>query len=348
MKNTTLVLYELTIDIPLCFYLSLSEIMQHLTVIFGMLALCVGIISYMVVHGFFTRFRTFFLKTYLKYLMVLNISVLLNLTVSYFLANVDLPLDTKTRVIVIIVVNIIGFYLFVLLLQYYLLLTRSLIGRGVSGTMNRFLVFLMIIAAVAYGFATAVYANSANIKLFLLIHKIFVTVPILISGIATIVLFLNADAMKLQSQVKTVRIFSLVYLAFFCYQLGLWILPVRVWIMLSAFNLLIFNIIPIPFLANLLKKQKTAVLDQTDTRSNIESFFRLHRLSKREKEIVELVVSGLSNKEIENELYISKFTVKKHISNIFIKVDVNSRPQLINKILQAALSDSSDSPLLFK
>jgi DNA-binding CsgD family transcriptional regulator len=260
---------------------------------------------------------------------------------------VDLPFDTRTRVFVIIVVNIIGFYLFVLLLQYYLLLTRSLIGRTASRTMNQFLIFLMVIAAVAYGFSTAVYANSANIKPFLWVHKSFVTVPIIISGIATLVLFMNAGHIKLKSQVKTVRIFSLIYLVFFCYQLCLWILPVHVWIMLSAFNLLIFNIIPIPFLSNLLQKHKTAVLDQTETRSNIENFFKVHGLSKREKEIVQLVVSGLSNKEIENELYISKFTVKKHISNIFMKVDVNSRPQLINRILQAALSDSYDSPQLF-
>ncbi len=54
-----------------------------------------------------------------------------------------------------------------------------------------------------------------------------------------------------------------------------------------------------------------------------------YNLSKREIEIVEFIINGFSNNEISNELAISISTVKKHINNIFNKLDVNSRTQLI-------------------
>lgn len=51
-------------------------------------------------------------------------------------------------------------------------------------------------------------------------------------------------------------------------------------------------------------------------------------LTKREIEVALLVREGLSNKEIAEKLFISDTTVKKHISNIFEKLEIKSREQL--------------------
>ncbi len=56
-------------------------------------------------------------------------------------------------------------------------------------------------------------------------------------------------------------------------------------------------------------------------------------LSSREKEIIELVLAGKSNREIAETLNISINTVKKHLYNIFNKVGVDSRSQLISLLL---------------
>lgn len=52
-------------------------------------------------------------------------------------------------------------------------------------------------------------------------------------------------------------------------------------------------------------------------------------LSNREAEVTELVTKGLSNREIGNILYITEKTVRFHLTNIYAKMNLKSRAQLI-------------------
>ncbi len=51
-------------------------------------------------------------------------------------------------------------------------------------------------------------------------------------------------------------------------------------------------------------------------------------LTRREREIAELVASGLSNREVATRLFISKRTVDAHVEHIFGKLEISSRVQL--------------------
>jgi LuxR family transcriptional regulator, positive regulator of biofilm formation len=52
-------------------------------------------------------------------------------------------------------------------------------------------------------------------------------------------------------------------------------------------------------------------------------------LSNRETEVAELVTKGLSNKEVASQLFVTEKTVKFHLTNIYKKMNVKSRAQLI-------------------
>ncbi|MDQ4127250.1 MAG: LuxR C-terminal-related transcriptional regulator [Actinomycetota bacterium] len=55
-------------------------------------------------------------------------------------------------------------------------------------------------------------------------------------------------------------------------------------------------------------------------------------LSPREQEVVDLAVRGASNRQISQALYISEYTVKDHLSNIFEKVGVRGRRALVKQL----------------
>lgn len=57
-------------------------------------------------------------------------------------------------------------------------------------------------------------------------------------------------------------------------------------------------------------------------------------LTKREKEVLEEVIKGLSNKEIAAALYISEHTVKNHMTKIIRKLKVSDRSGAIAKVYQ--------------
>ncbi len=54
-------------------------------------------------------------------------------------------------------------------------------------------------------------------------------------------------------------------------------------------------------------------------------------LSPRELEVLQYVEKGLQNKEIAAEMGISVNTVKRHLDNLFLKLNVNSRTQLVSR-----------------
>ena len=55
-------------------------------------------------------------------------------------------------------------------------------------------------------------------------------------------------------------------------------------------------------------------------------------LSPREQEVVDLIVRGASTKQISQALYISEYTVKDHLKNIFGKVGVGGRRALVKQL----------------
>ena len=56
--------------------------------------------------------------------------------------------------------------------------------------------------------------------------------------------------------------------------------------------------------------------------------FAAHGISDREREIMELVAEGLSNKEISGKLYLGEGTIRNYISNLLDKLELRDRTQL--------------------
>lgn len=57
-----------------------------------------------------------------------------------------------------------------------------------------------------------------------------------------------------------------------------------------------------------------------------------HKLTERERDVMILAYEGLTNPDIAEKLFISRHTVKRHIHNIFEKLDVSTRMELVHLI----------------
>ncbi len=59
------------------------------------------------------------------------------------------------------------------------------------------------------------------------------------------------------------------------------------------------------------------------------------RLSRRQREIARLVVTGASNKQIAYELSISEKTVKNTLTQVFVKTNTSCRTELAVQLVRA-------------
>lgn|GEM_PF-6258435 len=74
--------------------------------------------------------------------------------------------------------------------------------------------------------------------------------------------------------------------------------------------------------------------------STMDAFCHIHSLTDREREVLSELITGLSALEISEKLYISGGTVKTHIHNIYRKVDVGRKNELIRKYTDFELEAS--------
>lgn len=75
--------------------------------------------------------------------------------------------------------------------------------------------------------------------------------------------------------------------------------------------------------------ESTESVSKNDTADRIDEVCEQFKLTPREKELIELIYAGKSNKEIADTLFLSESTVKTHIYNIFRKMDVKNRVGVI-------------------
>lgn len=70
------------------------------------------------------------------------------------------------------------------------------------------------------------------------------------------------------------------------------------------------------------------IVDHAATGRRPSSIIESVRMTKRERQVIELIADGLTNKEIAHKLHLSTYTVKSHVHNILEKLAMHTRVQI--------------------
>lgn len=77
---------------------------------------------------------------------------------------------------------------------------------------------------------------------------------------------------------------------------------------------------------------------KVETKTEVDAFkVQELGLTAREFEILQLISEGKTNKDIAEALFVTLSTIKTHVSNLYVKLDVKNRTQALAKAKEMSL-----------
>ena len=92
----------------------------------------------------------------------------------------------------------------------------------------------------------------------------------------------------------------------------------------------ILNLVSLVKLKDFVKNLFPQETGPVGTGFSMEHLFQKYKLTQREQEVIRLICSGKSSKDIEHELFLSPHTIKEYIYRIYKKTGVKNRVQMVN------------------
>ena len=87
------------------------------------------------------------------------------------------------------------------------------------------------------------------------------------------------------------------------------------------------------------------IVEHAVSGSNPSALIESVRMTKREKQVIELISEGHTNKEIAQELHLSTYTVKSHVHNILEKLALSTRVQIAKYLHDSKKIDSANKDI---
>jgi DNA-binding CsgD family transcriptional regulator len=273
----------------------------------------------------------------------------MSVTTSYAFANLLARFATQTAVIVECGYRLIGAMVLLNAAYAFIYVCRELLQKKVSRIFKQSYLWISFALLLILFFFSIRSMTISSIYPILMVNVI-VIVLVFVTMYATIIYLLSRIKLFKESRKrKAVTVFGNIGLAAstpFLIFLILHLLSVVSNNVLTVFASLFFFVIngmPVLYLKRIMEMYHGTLEIIQEKGVSLEKICKKYKISKREQEIILLICEGKSNKEIEDDLFISLQTVKDHIYRIYQKTGAKNRVQLTNLFRHASKNSHPDT-----
>jgi DNA-binding CsgD family transcriptional regulator len=226
------------------------------------------------------------------------------------------------------------FPLVAIAIYFFIRFITGFLDKDIPGLFKKAYIIFWTLMCLGYAVGIKFLLEAKNPKLINFIYLISLMAIIIILSLTFIRLLFFTGKLADKDKQKAAKIFGFIYLlCFTVYMITLIYFSDPFSGTFFEHSLLFaLNLPPLFYLRWFLKKYYLDHPLPLDKEPNWESIFSKYKISNREGEIMRLLFLGKSNKDIEDELFISIRTVKTHIFNIYRKLKVKNRVQLANLV----------------
>lgn len=317
-----------------------GDAVGHALVFIFLIDLLFGTWGALVVWQHYQRCGLSQLRHLFNYVVAFNVMVFGYLVAQYAFTNLigDNPLAFPRHVLLISV----GVYPIELALAWTAMrLGWDLRHRMVPAHSRGIFVACATAIGLSYVGAVTTLMQGGNLQWLVTTHMVL-GVAMTVAVTSTFVSLVGFSGSELHTgQRRSVRCLGWCLLVGYLALAGSAVLPQTAHLFTLAATLLWLNCVPLLWV----RFRFDLYFDVSQVGQGAEVLARIveeHGITPREREVMELIVRGMSNKEIEDELFISFSTVKNHAYNLYRKMGVRSRAQLIHKVMASTSGSQAD------
>jgi DNA-binding CsgD family transcriptional regulator len=298
--------------------------------------LSVGLALYIIYIGYqlYRNFQFRFLLIYLYYLIAVSVYGFFAWT-GEFISGCLFEAGQITQMNALKPLVCLIAYPFIPLSVYlFILLIRELLNKRVSLLHKSVYWSLWILVSLGVLLISHEFLHSQSQHVFSVLHRTAGILMLIFRYMILSHLFFHLRAVKNDPKYHMVRFFGFYYLtAFSLYFVATHFAP-NVFAFNFAWPLVFFslNLPPLLVMRHYLYCHQIDQYLGIDSEVSIKQFYTRYRISSQEQNIIQLLFSGKSNREIGDLLFISTGTIKNYTSNIYKKIGVKDRHQLVNLI----------------
>ncbi len=315
--------------------------MNSLALILYLVLIIIAYGSLWICFRLYSRLRFKYLKSLFLSMLFYFIFCFLDIVVVQFSHAIFGCTETATFTLntIQLILNLIALPFLILSVYFFIHTIYGILNRAVPPKWSLLYFFAFMLIILYYGIEVDQFAESRggmSITSPNQIRMAIKTILWLCQLVLLSMLYPNKAKNQAVSLQTSLRPFTIVYFLLISLHGLLVHLTTNEFILCNIYPVMeiLLPVLPILLLNNAIIHKPAFQNNHTPTET-LQQIIQKYRITKREGEIIQLILEGKSNRDIEKQLFISYDTVKTHVYKIYKKIGIKNRWQLINRVQQS-------------